>query len=346
MGSPFNRDVLHLINLSAEQISKADLEILEGIFNDKKLAKHVLNAAKRISKKRGASEDTKPSPQKRNKSSHSLKKDATPFEIESSLKLPSASVTEDELSSTVLVTNRAPLVLAFAVCVLKYTMPEQPLSSRLSLAQAVVSANSRTKAASLGLEEGNSAEQEGWGEGHPIVKVLGRDIRVLKRWDYDPNEGMSATEAKPKDQIENTQDEQNQMPPLWGVDLEALRGKDSNHNTGPYQTADKTLSIFRPESARSYLYRAFSKPTDEGKSTSKKSVTSIEDQKEECLGRLLSAIDMVCQSWVPRLEHAELDRRAWSWYIRVRPDVQSGVQGWGEKGQVKLSDILALRRGI
>jgi hypothetical protein len=39
-----------------------------------------------------------------------------------------------------------------------------------------------------------------------------------------------------------------------------------------------------------------------------------------------------------------LDKRAWAWYLRVRPDVQSGAQGWGEKGQVKLSDILALRR--
>ncbi|KAJ6071725.1 hypothetical protein N7499_009739 [Penicillium canescens] len=345
MGRTLELQKANLITI--EQISKANLEILEGIFNDKKIAKQVLNAAKRISKKRGASDDTKSSPQKRNKSSRLFKKDSTPYEIESSLSLPSTSVNEDELSGTVVVTNRAPLVLAFAVCVLKYTMPEQPLSSRLSLAQAVVSANSRTKAASLGLEEGNSAEQEGWGEGHPIVKVLGRDIRVLKRWDYDPNEGKPQIETKTEDQSENTQDKQNQMPPLWGVDLEALRGKDSNHNTGGHQTTDNTLSIFRPESARSYLYRAFLKPAEEGKTApKKKSVATIEDEKEECLGRILSAIDMVCQSWVPKLDQAELDRRAWSWYIRVRPDVQSGVQGWGEKGQVKLSDILALRRGI
>ncbi|OQD85829.1 hypothetical protein PENANT_c009G07741 [Penicillium antarcticum] len=333
--------------LTTEQIGKANLEVLEDIFKDKKTAKQVLNSAKRISKKRGASDDSKSSSQKRNKTSKPLKKDATPFEIESSLGLPGASVNGDELNGTVIITNRAPLVLAFAVCVLKYTMPGQPLSSRLSLAQAVASANSRTKAASLGIEEGNSAEQEGWGEGHPVVKVLGRDIRVLKRWDYDPNEGNPSNEAKKEGQSESLQDEQSRMPPLWGVDLESLRGKESNHSTGQHKTADNTLPIFRPESARSYLYRAFSKPVEEGKTTPKrKSVTTIEDEKEECLGRLLSAIDTVCQSWVPKLEQAELDRRAWSWYIRVRPDVQSGVQGWGEKGQVKLSDILALQRGI
>ncbi|KAJ5748970.1 uncharacterized protein N7511_010666 [Penicillium nucicola] len=333
--------------LTAEQIAKADLKTLEDIFLDKKIAKQIHNAAKRISKKRGTSDDIKSSPQKRNKSSKPLKKDATPYEIESSMSLPDTAASENELNDTVIVTNRAPLVLAFAVCVLKYTMPEQPLSSRLSLAQAVVSANSRTKAVSLGLEEGNSAEQEGWGEGQPIVKVLGRDISVLKRWDYDPNEGKPLGEKKTEDKIESTEDEQTRMPPLWAVDLEALRVKYPSHNTGQHKNAGNTLSIFRPESARSYLYRAFSKPAEEGKSTAKKkSVTTIEDEKEECLGRLLSAIDMLCLSWVPKLDQAELDRRAWSWYIRVRPDVQSGVQGWGEKGQVKLSDILGLRRGI
>jgi hypothetical protein len=278
-----------------------------------------------------------------------LKDDSTPFEIESTLSLPKTAASEENLNSTVLITNRAPLVLAFAVCVLKYTMPEQPLSSRLSLAQAVVSINSRAKATSIGIEEGKSADQEGWGEGHPVVKVLGRDIHVLKRWDYDPNEGAPSTELQSKhEDASAAHGEELQMPPLWGVDLESLRSRESK-NSKPDRppTSNSTLSIYRPESARSYLYRAFSKPVEEGGTPpKKKAAVAIEDEKEECLGQLLHAIDLVCQSWLPKLDKSELDRRAWSWYIRVRPDVQSGVQGWGEKGHVKLCDILALRRGI
>lgn len=82
-------------------------------------------------------------------------------------------------------------------------MPEQPVSSRLSLAQALVSINSRSKAVSLGIENGQSAEQEGWGEGQPVVKVLGREIRVLKRWDYNPREGQPAASSS-EDSDSNT----------------------------------------------------------------------------------------------------------------------------------------------
>jgi hypothetical protein len=326
------------------------LETLLGIFQEKKIAKQVLNAAKRVSKKREAPYDAGSSTQKRAKGSIISNKDFTPFEIESALSLPKSSAGEDDLNSTVLVTNRAPLVLAFAVCVLKYTMPEQPLSSRLSLAQAVVSVNSRAKAISLGIEDGRPADQEGWGAGHPVVKILGRDIHVLKRWDYDPNEGAPSAEVHSRYEGENVHGEEIQMPPLWGVDLEALRGQDSKGSTSdrhPNSDISNALAIFRPESARSYLYRAFSRPAEESKMPSKKKpATAIEDEKEESLGRLLSAIDLVCQSWLSALDKTELDRRAWSWYIRVRPDVQSGARGWGEKGQVKLSDVLALRRGI
>lgn len=92
---------------------------------------------------------------------------------------------EDKIRQTVVEMNRAPLVLAFAVELLRYTMPEQPPSSRLSLAQAVVSANSRSKAVSLGIQKGPSADEEGWGEGQPRVKVMGREVAVLKRGGYE-----------------------------------------------------------------------------------------------------------------------------------------------------------------
>lgn len=255
-----------------------------------------------------------------------------------------------------IVVNRAPLVLAFAVCVLKYTMPEQPISSRLSLAQAVVSANSRAKAVSLGLESGKSAEQEGWGEGQPGVNVLGREVKVLKRWDYNPREGEPTGESRPQDDVVAPSDDvlgrpvpenSDSLPPFWGVDLEALRNS-HDKSAGGATKASKPLPIFIPESARSYLLKSFSEFTDESNrhqaSPKRKSISQIEAERETCLGHLLRAIDIVCQSWASTLEKEELDRRAWGWYMRVRPEVKTGYEGWGQKGSVKLSDILALQR--
>lgn len=335
---------------SAETLSKADLTALCEIFKDEKIAKQVLNAAKRVSRKREASTDNAAtSPSKRMKEVK-ITKSSTPFEIESSLALPTTSLSGSELRAVNLISNRAPLVLAFAVSVLKYTMPEQPISSRLSLAQAVVSANSRSKAVCLGLESEQSAEQAGWGEGHPVIKVLGREIRVLKRWDYDPREG-EPTSSVPEDSRSNTCSTEDflgnsgdggqtdKLPPLWGVDLEALRRAHGN-GTGSASKPISTLPIFTAESARSYLLRSISR----AQANQPPSRRSTEKEREDCVGQLLHAIDLVCRSWVSILNKDELDKRAWVWYLRVRPDVQSGAQGWGEKGQVRLSDILDLRR--
>ncbi|KAJ5095507.1 hypothetical protein NUU61_004863 [Penicillium alfredii] len=354
MGKTLELQKANLTN--PEYIAKGKIEVLQTIFNDPKVAKQVLNAAKRVTKKRGSPTDaTTTSPQKRRKGPN-ITGDSTPYEIESALSLPVSSASEDDLSNTILVTNRAPLVLAFALCVLKYTMPEQPISSRLSLAQAVVSVNSRSKAVSLGIESGKSAEEEGWGEGHPVVRVLGREIRVLKRWDYNPREGEpassaatgrsadTASAANNEDNQRETPEDAHRMPPLWGVDLEAMRN--SHHSVPGKEPKDHSvLPIYTAQSARSYLLRSLSKPEEHPPEPVKpKPATVVQNEKKECVGHLLRAIDLVCQSWASTLDHRELDRRAWAWYLRVRPDVQSGVHGWGEKGQVKLSGILSLRR--
>jgi hypothetical protein len=336
---------------SADQIAKADIQVLQDIFKDQKVAKQILNAGKRVSKKRGAPTDTTAaSPQKKKKSAN-ITKESTPFEVESSLSLPTPSTPDSELQDMVVVTNRAPLVLAFAVCVLKYTMPEQPISSRLSLAQALVSANSRSKAVSLGIENGQSAEEEGWGEGQPVVKVLGREIRVLKRWDYYPREGQPTASSTSEGKNSNTDladdflgkgdiDDADRMPPLWGVDLEAARSSQSNTDS-----KGKTggLPIYTAQSARSYLLRSISNAQNTTTPSKSKSNTAKGEENEESVACLLSVIDSVCRSWATNLNREELDRRGWAWYLKVRPDVQSGVQGWGQKGQVKLSDILALQ---
>lgn len=234
-------------------------------------------------------------------------------------------------------------------------MPEQPISSRLSLAQAVVSANSRSKAVSLGIESGQSAEKEGWGEGHPVIKVLGREIRVLKRWDYSSREGEPTATLELEKSSSNAEsaedylgkgavdDGPDKMPPLWGVDLEAHRNS-HRATTGSKPKPSSSLPIYTAESARSYLLRSISKPQESHAPSKSKSAATVDQEREDCAGNLLYAIDSVCRSWALTLNKDDLDRRAWAWYLRVRPDVQNGARGWGEKGQVKLSDILALRK--
>lgn len=187
-------------NLSIQQIAEAPLKTVEEALNDPKSARALQNACKARLKR------AQPSPAaagKRPATGPSVGQDAskrvkystndgfllgpselTPEQLESSLSLP-LDTDEDRITETAIHTNRAPLVLAFAVELIRHTMPEQPPSSRLSLAQAVVSANSRSKAVSIGLERGPSADELGFGEGQPRIKVMGREITVLKRGGYE-----------------------------------------------------------------------------------------------------------------------------------------------------------------
>lgn len=203
---------------SIQDIAEAPLPTVESALTDAKTAKALQSACKAAVKrgdfspgsgagnKRAATPSSAPSPSsKRTKGEAYLMggpTEMTPQELERSLVLP-LCMDEDRIAKTVLQTNRAPLLLAFAVELLRYTMPEQPLSSRLSLAQAVVGANSRSKAVSIGLEKGASADQEGWGEGQPRVKVLGREIAVLKRGGY---------EWKGEEEVGNSKDDETEAP--------------------------------------------------------------------------------------------------------------------------------------
>lgn len=330
---------------------------MKHVFFDEKLAKQVLNAAKRISKKRTSTDEAAGGARKRSKKP-SAEEPLTPTAFEESLVLPGSTQDEHEISEIVVITNRAPLVLAFAVTLLKYTMPEQPLSSRLSLAQAIVSANSRSKAVSLGLEKGRSAEDEGWSSGQPVVKIMGREIRVLKRWGYtwkaDANvvdrAVVKAEESlEEQDEVAVQMHQKDEEPALWGLDLEALRSSNSPLTSSTPSPTTSNLPIYTAQSARAYLIKSFSSPpkpsTDDSKGSSrKKSATGVAVEKEENLGLLLSALDRLYTSWAHVLSKDDLDRRAWSWYVHVRPEVQNGVAGWGGKGEVKLSEILGLRR--
>lgn len=343
-------------------IASSKLETLKPIFADDKIAKQVLSAAKRSNKKRANGEsDAAPSPPKK-KARLEPGQIQTPAEIEASLALPEFTLDEDELSKLSVHTNRAPLVLAFAVTMLKHTMQSQPLSSRLSLAQAVVSANSRTKAVNIGIESGKSAEEEGWGEGWLKIRVMGREIRAMRRWGYDPT-SMGDVKVEEKESKTQTQESVTvagdlnveEDIPLWGIDLEALKKKAAGQSSSTFVATGSDLPIYTPQSARAYLLKSFEtppeptkieEPSKSGPGTTKKLTPgSTATEKERNLGVLLRTLDIVFSSWADTLEKAELDRRAWAWYVRVRPEVQNGVAGWGGKGVVKMEDILKLKRG-
>ncbi|KAK4130975.1 hypothetical protein BT67DRAFT_171407 [Trichocladium antarcticum] len=506
---------------SITQIAEAPLATVQAALKDDKSAKLLQNACKAALKRAASTPapnagDKRGAPDPATSQAKRVRTDLfrngpvemTPQELERSLELP-LCMDEACISTTVIETNRAPLVLAFAVEVLRHTMPAQPLSSRLSLGQAVVSANSRSKAASLGLSKGPSADEEGWGEGHPRVKVMGREVAVLKRSGYEWREeetavgqpGNSTTSASPdtqpqatSTQLPDTQAQTTSPPPtpkttwtasppltlksstflahthpltsplqraplmqhllstrphlatathnawayrlrapegsiankareashddgetgagdlilramrdvgavdtlvvltrwfggtmlgadrwrlmrecvgaalgerlrrrgmddniggeaVWGLDLEAERGvRGGAVGAGAGAGAGAAagvggLRVHRPEAARGYLLRSFGTGDGKGKSPRKaRPRTVVEAEKEENLGLLLGALRIVFDSWADHLSAAELDRRAWSWYAAVRPNVESGQAGWGAKGLVKLSDVLRLQR--
>ncbi|KAI0015310.1 hypothetical protein F4780DRAFT_784291 [Xylariomycetidae sp. FL0641] len=530
---------------SIQQIADGTLNHVEAAIKDKKAARSLHNACKARLKNPAASTGKRAGADLTNTAKRPKFSDTgfgdgpnsvAPHVYEASLELP-VDTDEQTIAQTTLLTNRAPLVLAFAVELLRHTMPDQPPSSRLSLAQAAVSANSRSKALSIGLEKGPSADEQGWGHGQPRVRVMGREIAVLKRggyeWKVDENVESSSETAKVQDPIQSDEattanhgsgenkrkgspasqgsiswatsqpvtlknstfvvrvaalkePSQRQtmlqslfaaVPSLqsathnawayrvkvptrlfnattikeesfddgeggcgdfllknmretdaldtlvvmtrwyggvmlgpdrwrimrdclkdalaerlrvtgsqaslggeavWGLDLETMKDKSTSAGSAAarsYEAGVVGMPIHRPESARAYLLKSFgtrvevsenseadrteqetkqkngppaspqSNTTKLAKTTpKKKTAKTLEIEKEENTARLLGAIRLLYNSWAAHLSPSELDRRAWSWYAAVRPEVESGPSGWGAKGHLKLSDILALRR--
>ncbi|QSZ30364.1 hypothetical protein DSL72_004887 [Monilinia vaccinii-corymbosi] len=465
-------------------LAATPLGTLQSVLSiDEKAAKSLITACKNASKttgKRSAGEMDAISTGgvkrvKTFESAYSLPVEQTEEELEKSLELPESVRDEERIEKTMIYTNRAPLVLAWTLQLLKYTMPGQALSGRLSLAQALVSANSKSKAESLGIKGKGKDEDEG--KGWPKVKIMGREIGVLKRgghgsgsWESNgeskegsapvkeeegniaakddsnnewaisapiaskgstfiarsvsvssPSQARALLQTLPKDPsisdashnitafriqgdhgiIEDCNDDgesgggkhilgvlQNNDKvgvllvvsrwyggvmlghdrwrimtqvsndalsqrlrvtgsigsgeQLWGLDVEAM----NSSNGG------SSMPIHRPEGARRYILNAFASPTEdergqkERKSKKRKTAKIVAEEKEENLALLMGALDLLFESWVDHLGRDELDRRAWGWYVQVRPEVESGVAGWGGKGIVKLNEILDLRRNL
>jgi hypothetical protein len=351
---------LQQANLDApDKIAKAKPDDIKAIFTDEKLAKQVLAAAKRVSKKRAAGENTStsstsPAKKKRKDTLFTDTTDTSPAEYEASLALPACTEGEEDLAKIVVFTNRAPLALAFVFTLLKYSMPAQPLSSRLSLAQGYIGVTSKARALYLGIETGRSAEDEGFGEGQPSVWITGKEVRVLRRWGYEwreveeRGEGVKADEKDEGGEVDGGPEEE---PPLWALDLEALK-KSNTVDSVPAlgrmkNSGESNLPIHTPQAARAYLLKAFDTPPSDataGAEAKKLSAAARVAEKERNLGRLLRTLDLLYDSWATMLTPEELDKRTWGWYVRVRPDVAEGAAGWGGKNTLKLADILALRR--
>jgi hypothetical protein len=125
---------------------------------------------------------------------------------------------------------------------------------------------------------------------------------------------------------------------------EALWGLDPDNKKPSLTTVG--MPIHRPEGARNYLLGSFATAPVDGSTGSegKKTLVAVNEEKQENLGRLLGALRLLYKSWAEVLRKDELDRRAWSWYVSVRPDVEAGLSGWGAKGHLNLGKILDLRR--
>ncbi|KAK4570265.1 hypothetical protein LTR86_002345 [Recurvomyces mirabilis] len=351
---------------SPELLAKAKATDLKSMFDDEKVCKQIISAAKRVSKKRAGGEDITPSPKKSKKTSAYADPSAPPADLEATLELPTSNLDEDGLSKTVVHSNRAPLFLAFTLTLLRYAMPEQPLSSRLSLAQAFISTSSRSRAVSLGiqtLDRGEVEAEQKLAEGQPTVKIMGKELPVLRRWGYewqredaptvdgapehDSGEQVSKLKANADSEAVKFEEAeaQGEQPALWALDLEALRESNKHDISAANAKAgnNSNLPIYTPQSARAYMVKAFDAPSSE-KGT-KTSAASRLATKERNLGHLLRALDMLYNSWTSTLTSDELDGRTWGWYVKVRPDVEQGVAGWGGKNEIRLADILDLRHG-
>ncbi|KAH7319736.1 hypothetical protein B0I35DRAFT_352582 [Stachybotrys elegans] len=452
-----------------DQIAEAPLSSIEAAISDAKLAKSIHTACKSHGKKatkRAAEDDTPSSSAKKAKFDvHRRDLDYSALsadELEASLVLP-VEEDEDVIKATTVVTNRAPLFLAFAVELLAFTMPEQPPSSRLSLAQAVVSANSKSKAISLGIEKAPLGGETQLSEAQPKLRVMTREVPVLKRggytWSGASKAGASASEpmaaagkqpprrwtvsqrvvfksstfiahaaviSSPSQRSEYMRSLMEQKPELetathnawalrtsygnsplvqeasfddgesgcgqfmlrlmrevdakntmvvltrwfggvmlgpdrWRLMRECVHGALSSQmrtstfageavwaldtdDTKPV-IATVGMAIHRPEGARNYLLRSFTTAGGgDGGEGAKRSAAAVSEEKQENLGRVLGALRMLFRSWSGVLKREELDSRAWSWYVAVRPDVDDGPSGWGAKGTVNLGKILDLRR--
>ncbi|KAK9370774.1 hypothetical protein V1509DRAFT_607846 [Lipomyces kononenkoae] len=101
----------------------------------------------------------------------------------------------------------------------------------------------------------------------------------------------------------------------WGLDIDAM---EKQAETG---SPEPEVKWIHPAQVRAYLVRSFG---------------------EKDLGIVSGAIELLIRSWEQR-EPESWSQRAWGWYMRVRPEIAFGRDGWGQRATVSCKDILNLR---
>ncbi|KAF3204099.1 hypothetical protein TWF192_006773 [Orbilia oligospora] len=382
---------------SPDEIAKAPLEKLKGIFTDERTAKQVHSAAKRTSKsssskKRSSSstheEALSPSsqnatgntsmisPSKRRRTNQTPSIDTSdPQSWETGLDLPPPIRDENLISITTIITNRAPLLLAFTIVSLTYTHPWLPASSRFSLAQGLLDLTASSKAKSIGITRPDDAKNDTVEEGYKKLKVLSKEIPILRRWDTPSTSTTTSFQTETSLQKQGVSHKPDK-PPSDDV-------KSTSIDLGPSASAAGDVSPSHPSSSSpspSVLPVSRTAGTAAGSSTSARYPNepiywslspSLLSQpptasklnpsalpihlphaahsyltrsfSQDKLPLLLGALHLLYESWVNALDAVDLDRKSWNWYCSIRPTVEDGPEGWGGKGPVKLKDILSLR---
>lgn len=360
---------LHAASQSPESLASITPKEIHTIIGaatdpDSKISKQISNAARRAQKKRAAGNPAPLSSSPKKRKAPSIGTNAATTQCPC---LPAPLTDEPTIHAVVVHTNRAPLLLAFTVLLLRYTHPSQPEDSRLSIAMAVVSRGAKLRAVELGIRDGKRVgKAEEMGKGHRCLRVLGRDVAVLRREkdQRTSSHGAAATpitgkkeenreaesdsqatlgapqtlhEEREKDQDQDQvqeEEEEEEEDWFWGLDIDALADSKST-----------ALLIHTPQSAYTYLAKAFPTVDLENGTKNDKATAKVQaENKAHNLPFVLGAIDALYASWATTLSPDELDRRAWNWYAAVRPAVEHGRQGWGGKGAVHLSAILRLKR--
>ncbi|KAL8716539.1 MAG: hypothetical protein Q9225_006132, partial [Loekoesia sp. 1 TL-2023] len=100
-----------------------------------------------------------------------------------------------------------------------------------------MSIGAKSKALHLGIQSGKPAEDEGWGEGQPKIKVMGRELRVMRRWGYEWQD--DSNEAPKEESIKREEEGESEEP----------SNADNNSSTIPTDTESQETIKADPSSS-------------------------------------------------------------------------------------------------
>ncbi|KAK9452482.1 hypothetical protein V1511DRAFT_464448 [Dipodascopsis uninucleata] len=298
---------------SAETIASKNQQELTALcpnLTEQQTAK-VISCFKTASRKRRAGKDSdllnnSASKSRRRKARENDERESADLYSDSKYKIDMI-LDEASLSDVKVVVNRAPVLILFSVVSLSHQYPDFGIASCLSLASAAASVSASAKGASLGVNSSIYDIHKELREGYKTLKVLGQiEVAVLK---------------------------QGERNGYWGLDLEAMAKARAKQDG-----SENELLWIKPDSVYSYLVRSFGK---------------------DGLRAVAGAFELLIRSWEiaeaqDSMTTNEADQnisdqnkrwvsKLWSWYVALRPEIEYGLRGWGQKGELSCSKILTRR---